>query len=319
MLRQSDNRKAFTLVELLVVIAVIGILVGMLFPAIQVVRNAARRTSCSNNFRQVILACHNYEAANSKFPRTDNGDGGSLFLSLSTYLDQEYIYQRAVEDLDTSAGETWANRFEELSNLPMEVLQCPSTTETDRWANVAGQGKWTSNYVAILGPLGSAVASSDTTKTYTYQEIVSATNGDISLDGLFAPNKKDGKFSISRGTKDIRDGASNTFVMGELAYPAMKKDGTEHERSGWAFGATYHTTTKKAEKVFAAKSFDHGLNRFQDGKTNDQSLGSNHNGGCHLALADGAIKFVDQQVKKNVLKTLTSISRLEVPEQYGDQ
>ncbi len=67
------KKKGFTLVELLVVIAIIGILIGMLLPAVQMVREAARRTSCANNIRQVALAAHNYQSGVMEFP------AGSLY------------------------------------------------------------------------------------------------------------------------------------------------------------------------------------------------------------------------------------------------
>src|SRR6056297_164274 len=70
---RSNTRRAFTLVELLVVIAIIGVLVGLLLPAVQAAREAARRMSCSNNFKQIGLAMHNYHAAYNQLPMHGTG------------------------------------------------------------------------------------------------------------------------------------------------------------------------------------------------------------------------------------------------------
>ena len=101
---KTSTRYAFTLVELLVVIAVIGILVSMLFPAVQAVRGATRQSSCLNNLRNVVMAVHNFESSNQSFPKADDGEGTSMFVELTPFLDQQYLYERSVEDLEP--GET---------------------------------------------------------------------------------------------------------------------------------------------------------------------------------------------------------------------
>ncbi len=109
-----ERKKGFTLVELLVVIAIIGILIGLLLPAVQAAREAARRMKCSNNMKQVMLACHNYLDANGTFPPSSFGYGAyrtfanpitnqcswgttlpcGIFILLCPYMEQQQIYDR---------------------------------------------------------------------------------------------------------------------------------------------------------------------------------------------------------------------------------
>ncbi len=126
-IRFNRRRDGFTLVELLVVIAIIGILIGMLLPAVQNVRAAARRTSCSNKLRQLGLAVQNYEGAFGRYPdgiwmpRADNTDSGTpyrlvyyghnVFTKLLPYIEQNNIYDRFnfKKVLTTPSPTLWMN------------------------------------------------------------------------------------------------------------------------------------------------------------------------------------------------------------------
>lgn len=128
-----QRSKAFTLVELLVVIAIIGVLIAMLLPAVQQVREAARRISCANKIRNIVLAELNYESAHRRFPRgwdTSDGRGnpgyGWMAFSLP-FFDQENLYNRI--DFNQPLSETSKT---EPRTASFDLLICPSSSNTQK-------------------------------------------------------------------------------------------------------------------------------------------------------------------------------------------
>ena len=118
-------RNAFTLVELLVVIAIIAVLVMMLLPAIQAAREAARRASCTNNLKQIGLAVNNFESARRIFPPSRNATGGwSVHARLLPYLEEDHI--EASIDYDLGYSMAPLVNGQKLSSLQIAVYNCPS-------------------------------------------------------------------------------------------------------------------------------------------------------------------------------------------------
>jgi prepilin-type N-terminal cleavage/methylation domain-containing protein len=309
------NSSAFTLVEMLVVIAIIGILVSLLFPALQTVRQAARRSYCSANLRQVILATLTYETGQMAFPPGDNGKGGGYIVPLLPYLKQEYLTE--LEQGSLLAGETYDDRLAEMAELQVEPLNCPSAYTGDEKTNVDDMGDYTTHYVGVAGPIGNARASDDSHR-YEYEQIETMNDGPIGLQGLFSPKKNSGQFE-GRRLQEIRDGASYTFGIAELSGhdPFTGVPGQQViDRGGWSFGAIYGTDNRLV-RSWSVKSISHPINSNR-GDFNNLSFSSNHPGGAQFAMIDGAVRFVDDRVSVDILKTFSSINEVEKPEKLSN-
>jgi len=209
--RRVLTRRGFTLVELLVVIAIIGVLVALLLPAIQAAREAARRSSCTNNMKQLGLALQNHHSARQTFPKGSTVDGSTFMananLSLLPYLElgnvaDLYVFRDNAGDLVS-----WQDQESELESAAVSVFNCPSTDEENPQFHLS-----LSQVFSNSGIYG--------TTDYAYNR---GSNDAFCFTGnsfrQFLPEVRWGVFDIDMGLRigQITDGTSNTFAIGEAS------------------------------------------------------------------------------------------------------
>ena len=300
----SKTRRGFTLVELLVVIAIIGTLVGLLLPAVQQAREAARRSACTNQTKQLGLACLNYESTRKRLPAandraTATTAGWSWIVHILPFIEEVNLYN----NLSTATGRFTAD-FSALAvgDTALPQLVCPSSTLTNPSSGNTSGYKGLTNYKACAA--AALVAA-------TVPASTDSTGGGILTKQIWS-NMPTPAANVSYGGIDLRqvgDGLSKTVMIGEVC-----GDGNSF---GWMSGSTSWITPCVAVATFTQgssalpTSFVKIAGRNIAGSTNttgafysaaEQGLGSFHSGGLMLhAYGDGHTSAISQDVDAAVL------------------
>ena len=326
-----SKSNGFTLVELLVVIAIIGILIGMLLPAVQQVREAARRTACKNNLRQLGIALHNYESALGRFPAgymyisgddygaqtgypVTAGDANYLGQAWGTlilpYLEQQNLYDQVdlklpgFDPVNLVARETELNGFlcpTDNWSRGAFVLRDETADPIERYA--------AASYCANWGP-ASGVADTP-----------GDTSDDVNLDAT--PDDSSGPFyrNSRTGFGDIVDGTSNSLAVGERTNgPILDFDGNPigvepHPNFENVWFAAIRDIEVPDDDHGHMVLFDaeYGPNQARgDGTGADRGVSAPHDGLAQFVFLDGSTHTINAQIDIGTYRGLASIDGGEV-------
>ncbi len=328
MLGQKHRLRGFTLIELLVVIAIIAILISLLLPAVQQAREAARRTQCKNNLKQLGLAMHNYESTYTMFPPSRINLTGPIFqqtwnVMILPYIEQPNMYAKYNFNMN------WYDPVNDaITTTQLPAFVCPSTPSSRKLPTSA-----------LYSALTSALRVDQPIFGYSdYGSINAVRNAFIIASGLPSIGTKDAFGGLGRGPggtriRDISDGASNTILLAEAAgRPTQyigRQQGLNPRVGNVAFGTAFTADGWGWSDINGGFSVDGansaGVQNNTSGSgtptivgtcsmncTNDSEMYSFHVGGAQVLLADGSVRFLSENISGATLVGLITLQGGEV-------
>ena len=307
-MQTRNDRNGFTLVELLVVIAIIGVLVALLLPAVQAAREAARRSHCSNNLKQVGLAMHNYLSAKNTFPT-------GIFMYLGP-PDAPASHCSNPGNSNTYTGWSWSTfilpYLEEMTTY--QRIDFKENTYAGPKSFKAG-GTFISSYVCPSDPEGAGLVHCCSTPPNGTdpREDLARTNmagvsdsRDWSCASSGFPRLDGNGMLFNRSQirpRHITDGTSKTLIVGEIV-GLSKLANAPFTGMFWPTWNIMHT----ANGINLPLRPDFASLPGADSPWNvsTMSFASHHPAGCHFAFADGSVMFVNETINDSLLAALTT-------------
>jgi prepilin-type N-terminal cleavage/methylation domain-containing protein/prepilin-type processing-associated H-X9-DG protein len=322
----NGNPRGFTLVELLVVIAIIGVLVSLLLPAVNAAREAARRTQCVNNIRQIGLACLNYESAQGELPVGAYAGEGSMWSGyILPYMEDEALKNLLTIGENASANNQWAHPGpyspQDITVYPYQnvvtcetvisIFRCPSAGLPPHQYDISSDNWHVMNRVpaSYLACASGIVVNQNVPRAM------------INLDGVIFGAEHDEPMPIK--LRKITDGMSKTVLIGEALHDAKEQariGGTIREnalgdhKDHWIIGSDdvdiHNDASEGLGSTGVAINLPSQLNGQdacrQPAAPNCQALqlsfSSTHSGGINIVHADGSVEFIGDSIDARIWK-----------------
>jgi prepilin-type N-terminal cleavage/methylation domain-containing protein len=297
--KARQARRGFTLIELLVVIAIIAILIALLVPAVQKVREAAARSQCGNNLKQMGLACQSFHGVHKALPNSRRDANYTWNIEILPYIDQLPLQQQWV-----MTGGSFYTQNATARMTTLAVFFCPSR-RSPMTSNPPGDPEDGNTAVTVQGACSDYACSVGTTGGDYWWDTATANQNppvvNVPCNGVF---RLDNNWSIGGagfvgGVKfaQITDGTSNTILLGEK-HVQLNTFGDWNAGDGAAYNGDHGTSFRGAGPglTLARAPSDAFTNRF----------GSYHPGICQFVFCDGSVRPIPVNIDANTLGLLVN-------------